>query len=693
MFRIACLVFLFFVQTSCSKNEQELIRSDDTSIISAKPTPTPYLSEADFNEIQQRGALRLIAPRFDGADALPRGGISVLDYQKLAEEFALEYDLRVEWLFVDGFDQLLPALIEGKGDVVVTNMTVTEARAKQVQFTTPIAQVSEVLVSKKSLDISEPADLHNISITVPKSTAYIKTLNKLGLESVTKSVASRTSDSDLLALLSAGEIQATVIDSDIARKLLPIYPDLEIDLQLKKNRPIAWAVRKTNRDLLFKLNEFLVSHHVKENVVDSDLRDWSKIKASGKLKMLTLNNPASYFMWRGELMGFEYELMKKFADDNNLHLSVVIKNSIPELFSALKKGEGDVIAASLTKTAQRESIGISFTRPYLMVKEQVVGRAEGPTILSLDDLSGHTIGINPATVFYQRFLELSKNGHDFDLVEINGAPTEELIARVVEEEFDFTVADSHLVAIEKSYHQNVKINVDLTEESSLSWGLRSDQNELNEKLNSFIKRHYKGLFYNVVFNKYFKNEKKIKRYQDERLHSGSELSPYDNVVKQYAQKYNMDWRLIVSQMYQESKFNPKAKSFAGARGLMQVMPRTARELGFTDLHVPENSIAAGIVYMEWLTKRFPGELDFQERIYFTLAAYNAGTGHVRDARKLAEELGFDSNKWFGNVEKAMLKLSNPQYYKKARFGYVRGREPVAYVREIRDRYIAYLGTQ
>lgn len=152
----------------------------------------------------------------------------------------------------------------------------------------------------------------------------------------------------------------------------------------------------------------------------------------------------------------------------------------------------------------------------------------------------------------------------------------------------------------------------------------------------------------------------------------------------------MDWRLLVSQMYQESKFNPKAKSFAGALGLMQVMPRTAREFGFDNLQTPENGIAAGTAYMNWLEERFPGELDFQERIYFTLAAYNAGTGHVRDARRLAKQLGLDSNKWFGHVDQAMLKLSQPKYYKQSRFGYVRGSEPVTYVRNIRDRYLGYL---
>jgi membrane-bound lytic murein transglycosylase F len=126
---------------------------------------------------------------------------------------------------------------------------------------------------------------------------------------------------------------------------------------------------------------------------------------------------------------------------------------------------------------------------------------------------------------------------------------------------------------------------------------------------------------------------------------------------------------------------------------MQVMPRTARELGYSDLYNPENGIAAGIAYMGWLQARFPGDIPMEERIYFTLAAYNAGSGHVRDARLLAQQLGKDPDRWFGNVEEAMLLLSKRKYYSKANFGYVRGSEPVNYVKDIRERYLAYLSVK
>ncbi|MFL0799389.1 MAG: transporter substrate-binding domain-containing protein [Agarilytica sp.] len=673
---------------SCAKNESETTKSANYEALA--PTPTPYIYTGDIEGIRQHKQLRIIAPRFDGADALPRSGLSVLTYQNLAAEFARELSLEVKWVFVDGFEEMIPALESGKGDIIVTNMTVTRKRSKRVHFSKPIAHVSEVVIAKKTADIPNAESLATHTIAVPSGTVYIDTLEKLGLTDVTTPLDTTVSDVETLELVESGQYDATILDSDVARTLLTQLPDLSIKFKANKHRPIAWAVRKTSPELLSLLNEFLVSHHVKEASTVFEKRDWSAIKASGQLRMLTLNNPASYFMWRGELMGFDYELMKVFTEQHDLHLAVVIKDSIDELIDALKNGEGDLIAASFTRSSDRVDQGLVFSNAYLKVKEQIVGSNVGPVISDVSELNGKSVGLNPQTVFFERLKEILPTPNEVNIIEVPEATTEELINKVVEGEFDFTVADSHLVSLEETYHENITAHVDLTQGSEIAWGARPDQTQLITELNTYITREYRGLFYNIIFDKYFKNTRKIKRYQNERVVSGTDLSPFDDIIKPLAQKYNMDWRLIVAQMYQESKFQPGAKSFAGAEGLMQVMPRTAKEMGYSDLYNPHNGLAAGIAYLDWLEDRFPGELDFQERLFFTLAAYNAGAGHVRDARKLAKQLGLDANKWFGNVENAMLLLSQPKYYKKSRFGYVRGREPVEYVQRIHDRYLGYV---
>ena len=162
-------------------------------------------------------------------------------------------------------------------------------------------------------------------------------------------------------------------------------------------------------------------------------------------------------------------------------------------------------------------------------------------------------------------------------------------------------------------------------------------------------------------------------------------------MKKHSRTYEFDWRLITSQMYQESGFDPKVKSWVGAKGLMQVMPRTAQELKIDDVENPDKGILAGAKLMARYSNYFnSADISAKDRIRFTLASYNCGPGHVSDARELAKEMGLDPYKWFGNVEKSMLMLSKRDIAKKVRYGYCRCEEPVNYVSQIQNRYDHYV---
>jgi len=167
------------------------------------------------------------------------------------------------------------------------------------------------------------------------------------------------------------------------------------------------------------------------------------------------------------------------------------------------------------------------------------------------------------------------------------------------------------------------------------------------------------------------------------------ISAYDAVIQKHARRYGADWRLISAIAYTESRFNPKAKSKAGARGLLQVMPATGRELGFEDVQDLESNVEAGTIYIQRLVRVLTDRVPHKERINFALAAYNAGLGHVYAAQKLAREMGLDPNQWFGNVEKAIVLLQKPEYAAKARYGYCRGGQPVAYVARVRQMEAKY----
>ena len=679
------------------------------AVAEGKNSPEPveplfenYTERGDLRAIRKHGVLRLLAPRGESDDALPRDGLPSNAWRELAEKFARNNGLEPQWVYVKTFADLIPALVEGRGDVIATNFSRTPERSRQVAFTRPLQFVRELLITRASSQPQAGAE-EPLQVAVRRGSAFANTLSagEERRERFAITYLEEPVDHDqLLDSVVSGEYPATVIDSNLADAILPSYPELVADRSLDSQRAIAWAVRSNASSLEQALNEFFTAEHlIAEQQDQRPLRDWADIKSSRTLRVLTRNHPASYFVWRGELMGFDYDLLKQFAKENDLRLSMVVPGPDVDLAEALNSGMGDMVAASLTVTDARRQQGLNFTRPYMQVSEQVV--AASPLEKSKQEipvaelLAGQQVAVNPLTSFFANLNTLAESQkaseiEPMQIVAVNGATTEYLIEAVVQGDYPFTIADSHLVAIESTYRDDFSVVAELPGQRDIAWAVREDQPALLGKLDAFLKKHDRGLFFNVTYNKYFKETKRILDHQRERLRTADQLSPYDPVVRKYAAPADRDWRMVVAQMYQESQFNPRATSFAGARGLMQVLPRTAKELGISNLYEPDNAIRAGVSYMQWLEERFPRRLDFDQKIYFTLAAYNAGTGHVRDARKLAQRLGKNPDLWFGHVEEAMLLLSKPEYYRKARFGYVRGKEPVNYVRSIRNRYLGYL---
>jgi len=307
----------------------------------------------------------------------------------------------------------------------------------------------------------------------------------------------------------------------------------------------------------------------------------------------------------------------------------------------------------------------------------------------LADLRGRTLVVRRSSSYWRTLAPLAEEVG----FALEPAPeeleTEALIARVASGEIDVTVADSHILGVELAFRDDVKGAFSLGEPVAHGWAVRPDNPELLTAIDAFFTEEFRGLFYNLLVKKYFEDRSRVQRHARDRA-QGGRLSPFDELVRRYAGRYGFDWRLIAAQMHQESRFDPDARSFAGARGLMQVLPRTAREFGFEQLEDPETGIHAGVRYLAWLRERFPPAERPGERLWMTLAAYNAGYGHVRDAQRLARERGWDAERWFDNVERAILLKEDPAVYEHTRFGYVRGREPVKYVRSIRDRYEAYV---
>ncbi|KAF0803910.1 ligand-binding/transglycosylase domain-containing protein [Alcanivorax xiamenensis] len=652
-----------------------------------------YTETGDLADIQEHGVLRLLAPRFDAEEEFVWEGVPTSEYRLEAEALAESLGLKPRWVYADDYAELSVMLNAGQADLIVTHYSRTDRRRERLSFCTPLAVVREVLVLPADRVGMSVADLGPLIIAAPRGTAYLETAQNLARRHdniEVDRVSGALSEDELLRGITRGQYDAVIMDEPLFNALSIDYPELRSGPVVQPRRAIAWAVRKGNPDLREAVNRYIVAHRIKASEQEPEQRDWPAILNSGVLRVITSNNPASYFMWRGELMGFDYDLIRDFAQRYDLRLSMVVRDGPEQMLAALENGEGDVIAASMTVTPARRGKGWHYSQPYLEVHEQIIGPASAPPFKDLSELAGRTVTVAAGSAFLETLRALQNDGIGVEIEVRQNVSSEILMDRVAKGELDLTIADSHLVSMEKGYRDDLNVLWTLRQPRRIAWGLRERQPQLRHQLNDYIKRVREGRFYRTTFERYFQGQPTPSSLTAERVEPGKPISAYDDLVREQALKHGFDWLMVTAQMYQESHFDPEVRSFSGAEGLMQVMPLTARQLGYENLADPVQGIGAGVAYLNWLEGRFPAHLDLAEKTYFGLAAYNAGYGHVEDARRLAQRLGKDPDRWFGNVEEAMALLSHPRYARQARYGYVRGQETVQYVRDIRARYLGYL---
>jgi membrane-bound lytic murein transglycosylase F len=434
--------------------------------------------------------------------------------------------------------------------------------------------------------------------------------------------------------------------------------------------------------------------------------DLSEIRARGKLIAITGYDATSYFIYKGRPMGYEFELLSLLANHLGLKLEIMISKDRDELFRLLERGEGDILAANLTVTGDRAE-EYTFT-DFLMTTRQVLVQKKPDgwqrmKLHEIDDalirnpieLSGKTVHVREGSSYYDRLQNLSSEiGGGIGIIPVaSDVPTEELIRQVAEGEIAYTVADENLAMINLAYYPGIDIATEISLPQQIAWVIRDRAPELLEAVNGWIREARKGVAYHAIYEKYFMSRRGFRERLsgDILTEPSAQLSPYDDLLKARAAVIGWDWRLLASQVYQESLFDPNATSWAGAVGLMQLLPETAVSFGAVDIEDPIENIMAGTSYIRWLEDYWDLIPDAAERRKFVLASYNVGYGHVEDARRLASKFGADQNRWEGHVATFMLRLSNPLYYgdEVVKNGYCRGEEPVNYVDEIFERYEHY----
>ena len=435
-------------------------------------------------------------------------------------------------------------------------------------------------------------------------------------------------------------------------------------------------------------------------------KDLEAIKEDGVLHAITIYNSTSYFLYKGVPMGFEYELLSRLAKNLGLKLKITIAEDIDDLFDMLNNGKGDLIAYGLTITEPRKKM-VSFTENHYVTHQALVQRMpdnwrslpgykiDKQLISNTLELSNDTVWVRENSSYAERIKNLENEiGADIPVAHINGnVTTDEIIKMVVDGEIERTVADYNIASINKTYYPILNIDTRVSFSQRIAWAVRQNSPELLKAINKWINKEKKSDDYYVIYNKYFKNTRSNRSRIKSDFYSknSNKISKYDDIIKENASKLGWDWRFLSSQVYQESRFDPTAESWAGATGLIQLMPATAKEVGVNNNYNPEQNIRGGVKYLDRMRDNFEAVEDSIQKVKFTLAAFNCGAGHVYDAMRLAEKHGKNPNIWDENVEEYILKLKDRKYYLDdvVRHGFVRGREPYNYVRDIFLRYEHY----
>lgn len=430
-----------------------------------------------------------------------------------------------------------------------------------------------------------------------------------------------------------------------------------------------------------------------KEVQETNQYDLPQIVEKGELVVLTLYGSTSYFNYRGQEMGFQYELAQQFAKSLGIGLRVEVAKDIPELVEKLANGEGDLIAYALPITKElRDSI--AFCGKEIITQQVLVQRLQGKALKDVTELVGKEVYVTPGK-YHDRLINLNQElGEEIHIHTLpsDSVSTEDLIRLVSQGKIPYTVSDNDLAKLNKTYYPNLNINLNISYDQRSSWAVRKECSLLTEAINQWYQENETSPSYSASVKRYFEISKAVPYAAILSLREGK-ISHYDDFFKKYAPEINWDWRLLASLAYTESNFNPDVVSWAGAKGLMQLMPGTARAMGVPEgmEKDPEESIKGAIKYIISTAKSFSMVPNPEERIRFILGAYNAGTGHIYDAMALAEKYGKDKNVWENNVEEFVLLKSNEEYYNDpvCKYGYFRGIETYTFVREIMSRFNTY----
>lgn len=407
------------------------------------------------------------------------------------------------------------------------------------------------------------------------------------------------------------------------------------------------------------------------------------------LRVATLYSPTTYFIYRDEPMGYDYSLVSDFAKAKGMVLDLRVARSMGEAVAMLDSGSVDLLACEVPITSQYKgrvlACGPEMLTSQVLVQPKVKG---APAITDVTQLPGHDIYVESGSKYEQRVRNLNEElggGINIHAIDSDSLIDDDLIAMVSDGRIPLTVVNRDVARLNATYYPDIDVSLDVSFPQRAAWGVAPGRAWLADSVDTWMATADARRDNDDLLKRYFEMSKG--RTFAKFDFSKGYISAYDNLFKTYADRIDWDWRLLAAQGWAESRFRPNARSWVGARGLMQIMPRTARgyRTPVSKLNNPEVSINVATKLLNDLNRQLQAYVpNDRERLKFVIGSYNVGIAHVLDAMRLCEKYGMDPQVWDNNVERALLMKSKPEYYNDpvVRYGYCRGSEPVGYVRDI-----------
>lgn len=411
-----------------------------------------------------------------------------------------------------------------------------------------------------------------------------------------------------------------------------------------------------------------------------------QVKANGELVVITRNSPTTYYEGPDGPTGFEYDLASLFARRLGVELRLVVPDNFPEILPMIEARQAHFAAAGLTVTEQRKT-RVRFAPSYQKITPQLIYRTGTKPPRHWSALNGH-LEVVASSSHCERLEALQTQNPELEWQENAELESEQLLNLVWEQVIDYTVADSNELSMNLRFYPELRVALDLSEPEPLAWAFPIDADaSLYQEARNFFAHIQRNGELKQIIDRYYGHVKKFD-YVGTRAymrHIEQRLPSYRRMFEAAAETTEQDWRLLAAMGYQESHWNPKARSPTGVRGIMMLTLNTMRHLGLTDRLDPEQSISGGARYIAQIKKRLPERIADPDRTWMALASYNVGIGHLEDARILTQKNGADPDKWV-DVSKHLPLLTQKKWYKQTKHGYARGREPVRYVENIRSYY-------